>query len=268
MIEIAISVICYDNENEVLEFADKLSKQKNCERIILLITCNKCKDIRKLKDFLSKLKITSQVFDPGKNLGYLHGCLYGFKSYNGNYKWAVISNTDIEFVSEKFFSEILEKNYNSKIGCVGPDVTLKMTGRHQNPFALTRPKNNIMKLRKIAYSNYKLYSLYNWLSFIKNKTYHFKKKIKSNYIYGVHGSIVILRRECIEKFLEDDIQIFMYGEELYIAEKLRENHLLSYYDSNLKIIHNENQVTGKITDKRKQKWCSQSMNFLVDRYWK
>ena len=59
-----------------------------------------------------------------------------------------------------------------------------------------------------------------------------------------------------------------HGEELYIAEKLKENQFLSYYDKNLKIIHNENQSTGKIASQRKQKWCSQSINFLVERYWK
>ena len=91
---------------------------------------------------------------------------------------------------------------------------------------------------------------------------------ENEYVYGVHGSVVILRKECIDKFLEDSIQIFMYGEELYIAEKLKENQFLSYYDKNLKIIHNENQSTGKIASQRKQKWCSQSINFLVERYWK
>ena len=102
-----------------------------------------------------------------------------------------------------------------------------------------------------------------------NESYEVLQFLQENeYVYGVHGSVVILRKECIDKFLEDSIQIFMYGEELYIAEKLKENQFLSYYDKNLKIIHNENQSTGKIASQRKQKWCSQSINFLVERYWK
>ena len=268
MYKIAISVICYDNEKEVLEFAEKLSKQNGCEKIILLVTCNKCANVKQLINDLNKVKIASQIFEPGKNLGYLHGCLYGFKAFSGKYEWAVISNTDIDFVSDTFFTKLLDNHYDFKIGCIGPDVTLKATGKHQNPFALSRPGNALMKFRKIIYANYFLYSLYYMLSDIKNKISHTKNQKESGYVYGVHGSVIILRKECIDKFLEDNIQIFMYGEELYVAESMKENQLLSYYDTNLKIIHNENQVTGKIASRRKQRWCSQSINFLVERYWK
>ena len=39
MYKIAVSVICYDNEEEVLDFADKLSRQKDSEKIVLLVEC-------------------------------------------------------------------------------------------------------------------------------------------------------------------------------------------------------------------------------------
>lgn len=267
MIEIAIAVTCYGNEAEIIEFAYKLSKQKESEKIVLLVTCNKCKNPEKLRNDLRKIKIHTEVFTPKKNLGYLHGCLYGFKSYNGDYNWAIISNTDVDFVSDKFFETFLNKDYRREIGCVGADIVLKVNGKHQNPFALVRPSNKIMKIRQLAYSNYGLYRLYFGLSGIKGRI---KKKvplIKKGYIYGAHGSVIILRAELIKKMIEDDIQIFMYGEELYIAEKLIENQFLTYYDTDLKIIHNENQVTGKVTSRIKQKWCRQSTNFLVKRYW-
>ena len=268
MYKIAVSVICYDHEEEVFDFADKLSRQKDSEKIVLLVTCNKCMNVKKLINDLNEIKISSQIFEPGENLGYLHGCLYGFKEFGEEYEWAVISNTDIDFVSDSFFSKLLDNHYDSKIGCIGPDITLKVTGKQQNPFALSRPGNALMKFRKVVYANYFLYRLYYVLSDIKNKISHTETRKENEYVYGVHGSVVILRKECIDKFLEDSIQIFMYGEELYIAEKLKENQFLSYYDKNLKIIHNENQSTGKIASQRKQKWCSQSINFLVERYWK
>ena len=40
MYKIAVSVICYDNEEEVFDFADKLSRQNDSEKIVLLVTCN------------------------------------------------------------------------------------------------------------------------------------------------------------------------------------------------------------------------------------
>lgn len=84
MYKIAVSVICYDNEEEVLDFADKLSRQKDSEKIVLLVTCNKCMNVKKLINDLNEIKISSQIFEPGENLGYLHGCLYGFKEFARN----------------------------------------------------------------------------------------------------------------------------------------------------------------------------------------
>ena len=63
MIEIAISIICYDNEDEILKFADKLSQQKDCDKIVLLVTCNKCKNVKELVEKLKKIKICSKVFN-------------------------------------------------------------------------------------------------------------------------------------------------------------------------------------------------------------
>lgn len=268
MYKVAVSVICYDNEKEVLEFAKKLSEQKKSEKIILLVTCNKCSDVKRLKSELNCIKISSMVFDPQVNLGYLHGCLFGLEEFGEEYDYAVISNTDIDFVTYDFFEKLITNDYNRKIGCIGPDIVLKETGKHQNPFSIYRPDKKLMKLRKLVYDNYFLYNLYFMLSKIKNNISKGEIQQKKGYVYSVHGSVFILKKECIDKFLKDNIQIFMYGEELYVAEKLKENQMLLYYDNDLKIIHNENQVTGKIASRRKQEWFSQSTKFLVDRFWK
>ena len=162
----------------------------------------------------------------------------------------------------------MEKKYGSQVGGIGPNIILKKTGKHQNPFATIRPGAMLMKVRKMAFSNYFMYNLYHLLSATKSKVCYTEKQRESGYVYGIHGSVMILRKKCIDEFLKDTIGIFMYGEELYVAEKLKEEQFSSYYDMELKTIHNENQVTGKIVNKRKQLWHSQSMNFLIERYWK
>lgn len=266
MTTIVVSVTCYENENEVLEFADKLSKQDCSESIAFLITCNKCRNIEVFRTKMEKIKLKSYVFNPGKNLGYLNGCLYGLKKYGENYTWAVISNTDVEFMSNRFFKNFIGEKYGTEIGCVGPDVCLQDAITHQNPFFLTRPSRRAMKLRRAIYSNYPLYSLYCLLSSMKAKL---KKKTveRSGQVYSVHGSIVVLRKKVVDALLEGENQIFMYGEELYIAEIVRKNNLISYYDKELEIRHKENQVTGKNPSRRKQEWISRSTSFLVSRFW-
>ena len=267
MIEIAISVICYNNETEILEFAKKLSRQKEQEKIALLVTCNGCKNPAKLQNGLKKIKTDTYVYTPGENIGYLSGCLYGLNLYTENYKWAVISNTDIEFVANDFFETVLKKKYPENVVCIGPDVMLAATGQHQNPFAQNRPSKQVMRFRKWVFSNYARYVSYNWLSLVKKKLRKDVNRTQSGLAYGVHGSFIMLRKQCVKGLANPKTPIFMYGEELYIAEKLREKQQLTYYDGQLKIIHNENQTTGKVNSKRKQKWFEQSITYLVNRYW-
>lgn len=268
MAKIALSVICYNNETEILEFAQKLSRQKFHEEITLLVTCNSCKNPVGLQNRLKKIKENTYVYTPEKNIGYLPGCLYGLSCYTESYSWAIASNTDIDFVTDDFFEMFLETKYTEDVVCVGPDVMLATTGMHQNPFAQSRPSRRIMRFRRWIFSNYGRFVLYNWLSLVKKKLIRTSEgHAQSGLVYGVHGSFIILRKQCISDLIIDKTPIFMYGEELYIAEKLREKNLLTYYDAQLKIIHNENQTTGKVNDRRKQKWFKQSVNFLVKKYW-
>lgn len=267
MFDIVISVVCYDNEKEILEFADKLGQQSAKDRLVLVVTCNKCLNCDKLKSELKKSSIKTKVYDAGGNLGYLCGCLYGLVKLNEEYKWAVISNTDVDFGSNDFFDIFYNTSYGEKVACVGPNIVLKKTGKKQNPFAKTRPTYKQMKIRQIAYSNYILFKLYFGVSILKNRLKDMEAVLQPREnVYGVHGSFVFLKKECIDFFIKDKIRIFMYGEELYIAEKLRSKQLLAVYDSNLKIIHNENQTTGKETSNKKQKWFRQSINYIMESF--
>ena len=124
-----------------------------------------------------------------------------------------------------------------------------------------------MHFRRWIFSDYGRFALYNWLSSVKKNLKKGQKLVESGFVYGVHGSFIMLRKPCVNDLIDDKAPIFMYEEELYIAERLRERKLLTYYDAQLKITHNENQTTGKVNNRRKQKWFEQSMTYLVNRYW-
>ena len=54
MIEIAIAVTCYGNENEIIEFAHKLSNQKESEKMAI-------EEIRGKKNY--KIPRSRQIFE-------------------------------------------------------------------------------------------------------------------------------------------------------------------------------------------------------------
>lgn len=271
MIDFLISVVCYNNENEIIEFAKKLRKQKNTDQIKLVVTCNSCSDFDRLCKEIKKEYPVSEVFNPPKNLGYINGCLYGFLNQKDSYKWGLISNTDIEFASADFFEKILSFQDDS-VWCIGPDIVLVENGIHQNPYQIYRFSPNKKKIKDLVFSCYLTYRIYFFMSFIKKiirKRFVDEKKecVKpSGFVYAVHGSCFILKKDCLDALIAENNQIFMYDEEIFVAEVVLKNHKRCYYDQSLKILHNEHQTTGRINYKTKQKWYKQSIQYLKKFY--
>lgn len=261
MRDIGVAVVLYNNENEVIQFAMGLLRQSVIDRIQLLVTCNACKDIDKFKRELAEIMPSALVFDPHDNLGYLNGCLFGVKESKKTYSWVMISNTDIELKEKDFFEKALE-NTPKDVWCIGPDIMLSSTGVHQNPFLQHRPSKKKIQTWKIAYSNYIFFWLYFKLSTLKSKSVQNEMQ-KSGIVYSVHGSCFLLRNECVNKIITDAKGIFMYGEELLVAEVVRQNNKKILFSLSIGIIHNENQVTGTIVLKRKQKWFKNSIEYLA-----
>ena len=264
MRDIAVAVTLYNNEKEIIGFAGSLLKQSIADRIQLLVTCNACKDPESFRKELLEVLPSALVFEPGKNLGYLNGCLYGVKECGQDFSWVMVSNTDIEFKETDFFEKLTGK-VRDDIWCISPDIVLSATGVHQNPFLSERPSKKKIMIWKTAFSNRFLYRLYFKLSDLKPRKPQ-RGSLKSRYVYAVHGSCFMFRKECVEKILPVCNNIFMYGEELLVAEIVRQNGKKAFFNASVGIIHNENQVTGTIGMDRKQKWFKNSFRYLTANY--
>jgi GT2 family glycosyltransferase len=81
-------------------------------------------------------------------------------------------------------------------------------------------------------------------------------------VYALHGSAFLLRRECVVSLMKLESLPFMYGEELFVAETVFKNKMRMVLDCDYILYHNENQVTGKIPSKQKQKWFSDSIKTI------
>jgi len=260
---IAVTVICYNNENEVLDFAKNLSRQSLIDHIQLLVTCNLCNDIKDFRNKLTQIIPSVMVFDPGKNLGYLPGCLYGIEKSQGNYSWVMISNTDISFPQENYF-EIALAGISDEIWCIGPCIKLAKSGECQNPFLIKRPSKARINLWCLIYSCYSFFRVYFMLHSMKKEK--IVKDLCSQIVYAVHGSCFFLKKDCVSKIIGEKIKIFMYGEELLVAELVRECEKKCWVNLNAVVLHNENRVTSKIGSKKKQFWFNQSFSYLKERF--
>lgn len=269
MKKIAVSVVCYNNEDEVIKFAKELEKQEE-KNFVFLVTVNVANSIVELKNQLRKISIQSFVYETQTNLGYLHGCIKGLQEYSVNncYDWAFISNTDIEFLQSNFFSIFQKAKISSDVWCVAPNITLNRDKTLQNPFLLNRLSKRKMEFYKSVYNNFLFFIVYINLSKIKRIIKKTRAKdISSQNIYAAHGSGFFLKKDCVSELINNNDPIFMYGEELLVAEIICENNKKTYYFEEIKFLHFANQVTSLQKNRMLQKWFANSINYLYNRFY-
>lgn len=267
--KVLFSVVSYNNCAEIVSFIEMLERQTIKECIDLVITCNYPGDYEKLVKHLENRLINVSIVDPKSNLGYLNGCLYGVKTiqeYN-QYTWIFVSNTDIVLADDYLIERLLQTQFEENVCCVAPDIILP-SKKKQNPFLINRLSSTRVKTLFYIHSNWQLLRMYTLISKLKDRSKQkSNSKIFDNIIYASHGSVLVLKPRIISIALQSSNDIFMYGEEIYIAELIRLNQGVTKYVPELVIRHNENSTTSLSSIKKKSEWYKQSYGFIIHEFY-
>lgn len=261
------TIICYNNANEVVTYIKSMMEIER-EHLVFAITINagsqNDRDILEeysLQENCSKINI----YDPGENLGYLNGMLYGYNKYineNDPPDLVIMSNTDIQITDKDFFSKIEKSQYSKEIGCIGPSVYVPFRKTYENPVNISRtPKSKINRL--IAIMSIPLVrGAYVRLSDVKGRITKRHKAEYSGYVYEVHGCYFILTNIFLKKINEKPYGALLYSEEAYIAENIIKYGFRTYYDANIEVEHLEHSVTGGLKSERIAKHIKETMQLI------
>lgn len=260
MEKLLIVCIYYNNKEEVESYLENLKKLTKFYKLEIVIVNNSKEKNISIDD--KKLKVI--IYSPEKNLGYLNGLFYGVEEYKKNNNlpdWIIFSNTDIELKKFRFN----KKKYCKDIYCIAPDIYSTSTNLHQNPLYTKRIDlgkiNRIININK----NIILSLIYKKLSKIKGYFQRKKIRAQSGKIYAAHGAFFILRKEFFA-IKRKEFKGFLYGEEIYIAEEIRENKKKIYFDKELKILHKEHSTTNLIGIKNRNKLLIDSLKKIKEEY--
>lgn len=263
-------VICYANEDEVINYAKQLEKQTCSNRIELIVVVNrKSKDLNYLEEGLSKLDLKHCIFDSEENLGYLNGLLYGYLLAKRNVKWYVLSNTDIQISKIDFFELFLKKDYISddNIWLVGPSVYTPSKEIYSNPYLRIRPNRKFYTFRNIGMIFPHIYEL---MFKLKAKVRKQRKEEKTELlcsVYAIHGSFMFLHNDLLSELSKREPWELLYDEEQYIAEIVRINRKIALYDSTIQVIHLEGASTGRIAVRNRYRRMRHSNNRILREFY-
>jgi hypothetical protein len=104
-----------------------------------------------------------------------------------------------------------------------------------------------------------------------SKTLHNRKRIQSSTegcIYAGHGSFIILTKMFIERCGTINYPIFLFCEEIYLAELCRAAHLNVTYVPNLRIFDREHISTGKMSINEYSRLNYEAVSYILNEFYR
>tara|TARA_Y100001935_G_scaffold255527_1_gene269182 strand:- start:7476 stop:8336 length:861 start_codon:yes stop_codon:yes gene_type:complete len=276
---ICIIIVNYESDNYALELIKSINSQNFIENIkIILVDNSERKSSSKLFNKIKNKNIIS--LKAPENLGYFGGARLGFKKFKElNDKlpeYLIVCNSDVYFKSKIFFQKLVNHKYNSNIGVIAPAIISNQLNADKNPKIQKRPSNIKMHLYKILFYSRISQNFYILLHLIKYSLLKlFKKLMKqknskheylSKKIYAPHGSLIIFTKNYFQNGGSLDYPCFLFNEEVFVAETVRELKMQILYDNELVVYDNEHVSTGIMRSRKIAKYVSISSKYIAEKY--
>lgn len=262
-------IVFYNNREEVEKYIDDVNRiGNNSVDIAVVFNSDINKEAPSLKKSISLKYQNVTYWDFGENVGYLNSLLYVISELNDNeYKYVILSNTDIEYRNGEFFSNLLAHRYKDSIGCIAPSIYAKQTNSFSNPHNIERFSKEKVKGLIFIFSHPMLAKIYIWLSSIKSRTKKAVERQEEMIVYSPHGCYMIFSRKFIDLIKGFEYGVKMYSEEACVGELLLKNKMICLYDPSLKATHNERSVTGKVNFSQIAEYYKESLTYILKEFY-
>lgn len=208
--------------------------------------------------------IEVEVIANHSNLGYFGAVRVGMQAVNPkDYDYTIISNVDLS-ISEDFFQKLEVKDPDCTVGWIAPRIYSTLEKRDRNPQKMERYTLKRLRVLQFFFQHPNIHWLYSHTLYHRKKLHSFKAGID---IYNGHGSFIILTKEYISRCGIIDYPVFLYCEEIYLAEKCRETGLRVVYDPSLEVNDFEHASTGKIKRNRNCKFNTDALDYIIKTFY-
>jgi len=257
---IAVNYNAYHYIDQFLSSIDTAAAHVSNMRVTVAIADNSVEPIQKISTNYPHIKVLVYAFH--QNYGYLGGALRIYNEIQQDYNYVAISNIDLT-LNEDFFSQLSLLD-TQHIGWIAPDIYTPRTQTHENPNITTRPSKAKFLVWLTIYSFPLLYKLYHFLYQLRHNTpIH---TTSSNIIYCGHGSFMLFTSLFTQHFPQLSYPCFMYGEEIFIGELMRQANLPVLYCPNLHIINIGKASVSALPSKQVFNWSKQSLKYIYTHF--
>ncbi|MDE6024405.1 MAG: glycosyltransferase [Lachnospiraceae bacterium] len=264
--------INYQTPEKTVNWVDKLRNQ--VVDTLIIVVDNSYSDNPLLEKQLQDLKINNVLYlNTNDNLGYFNGASYALnyvQEKGDTFDWLIVSNVDIELESENIV-DILNEYDKTDIGVVAPGIISVDGGYDKNPYKIQRCTKGHMYIRKIAFSNMLFANIYSGLVRLKNKLVvkaldGENKCQEGTEIYMPYGACIYFNKKYFEHGGKISIPLFLFGEELFVAETCKKLGLKIIYVPRIRFKNYEHASTSKLANKRIVKYNYKAICFIIKEF--
>ncbi|SHL05379.1 glycosyltransferase family 2 protein [Xylanibacter ruminicola] len=176
-----------------------------------------------------------------------------------DYDYSIISNVDL-ILEEDFFQKLADYEGPEDTGWIAPRIWSELEQRDRNPARLFRPSLRKMKILRAFYQYPILDTIYHHTVYRRKKYY---AKTNAGPIYAGHGSLIILTKSYFSKCGIIDYPMFLFCEELYLAENCRKAGLKVVYEPSIKVIDKEHVSIKKMSHRDYCRHNLKAMNYIL-----
>lgn len=260
---LAVTYKSYDCLSSFLDSIERASENTDAE-VVVAIGDNTDEGYQDI-DFSYK-NIDVRVFPYHENLGYLGCALRMLREVcpAESFDYIAVSNVDIALDTD--FFKMLQTECEENVAWYAPDIYTPSRGIHENPFMQKRPTKMHFHKWMLLHSFPLLYGFAKKMPKMRHKKPEALKKSKD--IYAGHGSFMLFSW----LFIKDNISMtfpgFMYGEEIFLAEKIRQARMRVKYCPSMKITNIGSVSVSLLGNEWRCKAIKNSLKKIRDMYFR
>jgi len=280
MAKAIIITISYKSVVSTLELLHSLQHMRALSEIDTVVVDNSCggEDLSSIRHAMGQLR-NMELLESSTNRGYFGAARFALEHYlaqgRGLPDWLIVCNHDVLIEDQNFFSRLFTLD-PSTVGIIAPRIQVLQNGTEQNPFMKYRPGALRWQVFRFAKSSYAVAVVWDWMSRLK-KTLKALRWVPgqgagetqippSEPIYAAHGSFFIFSRSYFERGGYLDENLFLYGEEVSVAEICRSLKLPIIYEPSLRVLHNEHQSTGRVISRVSYEREKRALRYVTSHY--
>jgi GT2 family glycosyltransferase len=273
-----VITINYKSAASVLDFFDSLARAKAFEETAVVIVDNSSeeRDVSSIRQAIARTP-NAYLLESSTNRGYFGAAKFALDHYLASSRnlpdWVIVCNHDVLIEDQDFLSKLFSQD-PMVAGVIAPRIRVLHSREDQNPFM----KGRLGKWRRFTmrfYSfAYPFGVTWDWLSrqkraigaAISSRVPRSNGIPARQFIYAAHGAFMIFSRRFFEAGGSLDDQLFLFGEEIAVAETCRSLSLPVIYEPSLSVLHNEHQSVGNGMSRRMYGYHRAAVKHVLSKY--